>query len=64
MFHMFHIVCSPHRQLATSKGCHGIEPDNTNAWSNNLRIKAISSFAISKQDQLKFNQWIADTCHK
>ena len=47
-----------------SKGCEGIEPDNTDAWSNDIQIKAVTAFSISRQDQLEFNRWIADTCHK
>ena len=58
------VLSSPIFQLAASKGCQGIEPDNTDAWSNDIRTKAIGKFSIGKQDQLNFNKWIADTCHR
>ncbi|CAI5488371.1 unnamed protein product [Closterium sp. Naga37s-1] len=51
-------------QLAKRKGCDGIEPDNVDAWSNNIMYKTISHFKITAADQANFNLWIARTVHK
>ncbi|CAI5462780.1 unnamed protein product [Closterium sp. Yama58-4] len=51
-------------QLAKRKGCDGIEPDNVDAWSNNIMYKPISRFKITANDQANFNLWIARTVHK
>ncbi|CAI5940401.1 unnamed protein product [Closterium sp. NIES-64] len=51
-------------KLAKRKGCDGIEPDNLDAWSNNIMYKTISRFKITAADQANFNLWIARTVHK
>lgn len=43
--------------LAVAKGCDGVEPDNVDAWANK------SGFALTHQDQLDFNRWLADQAH-
>lgn len=44
--------------LAANKGCHGIEPDNIDGYTQK------SGFKISYQDQLNYNRWLAQTAHK
>ncbi len=44
--------------LAVSKGCDGVEPDNVDAYVNN------SGFSISYEDQLYYNRWIAQEAHR
>jgi endo-alpha-1,4-polygalactosaminidase (GH114 family) len=39
--------------LARSKGCDGVEPDNIDAYTND------SGFALSANDQLAYNRWLA-----
>ncbi|GJP41202.1 hypothetical protein CLOM_g877 [Closterium sp. NIES-68] len=54
-------------QLAASKGCDGIEPDNIDAYSNRLNkwlLPFTRSVRITKKDQIRYNSWIADTVHK
>ncbi|CAI7917507.1 unnamed protein product [Closterium sp. NIES-54] len=54
-------------QLAASKGCDGIEPDNIDAYSNRLNVwlpPFSRSVRISKNDQIRYNSWIADTVHR
>ncbi|CAI5534757.1 unnamed protein product, partial [Closterium sp. Naga37s-1] len=54
-------------QLAASKGCDGIEPDNIDAYSNRLNVwlpPFSRSVRISKNDQIRYNAWIADTVHR
>ncbi len=43
--------------LAQSKGCDGVEPDNVDGYTNN------SGFALTAQDQLVFNRWLASEAH-
>jgi hypothetical protein len=43
--------------LAVSKGCDGVEPDNVDGYAND------SGFALSAQDQLDYNIWLADAAH-
>ncbi|CAI5477792.1 unnamed protein product [Closterium sp. Yama58-4] len=54
-------------QLAASKGCDGIEPDNIDAYSNRLNVwlpPFSRTVRISKNDQIRYNAWIADTVHR
>ncbi|CAI5967125.1 unnamed protein product [Closterium sp. NIES-64] len=51
-------------KLAKSKGCDGVDPDNINAYSNNIMAQPISKFTITADDQFKYNSWIANTVHK
>jgi hypothetical protein len=43
--------------LAVTKNCDGIEPDNINAYEEN------SGFHITFNDQLKYNKWLANQAH-
>ena len=44
--------------LAKTKGCDGVEPDNVDAFDNN------SGFSLSSKDQLDFNKYLAAEAHK
>lgn len=44
--------------LAVSKNCDGVEPDNVDAYMNN------SGFTLSASDQLSFNRNIANLAHE
>ena len=44
--------------LAVSKGCDGIEPDNIDGYLNN------SGFPLTAADQLQFNRWLAARAHE
>ncbi|KXS09078.1 glycoside hydrolase family 114 protein [Gonapodya prolifera JEL478] len=43
--------------LAKNKSCDGVEFDNVDGYTND------SGFTITVNDQLKYNQWLADTAH-
>jgi Uncharacterized conserved protein len=43
--------------LAVSKGFDAIEPDNVDGYSND------TGFPLTAQDQLDYNEWIANTAH-
>jgi hypothetical protein len=43
--------------LAQSKGCDGVEPDNVDGYTND------TGFALGPQDQLSFNRWLAAEAH-
>jgi len=43
--------------LAVSRGCDGVEPDNVDAYSND------SGFSLTAADQLAFNTFIAGEAH-
>ncbi len=43
--------------LAVSKGCDGVEPDNVDGYSNK------TGFKLTKKDQLAFNKRIANEAH-
>ena len=44
--------------MAVDKGCDGVEPDNMDGYSND------SGFNLSSNDQLAYNQFIANEAHK
>jgi len=44
--------------LAQSKGCDGVEPDNVDGYTNN------TGFALSANDQLNYNKFLANEAHK
>ncbi|WP_434362188.1 endo alpha-1,4 polygalactosaminidase [Parasalinivibrio latis] len=44
--------------LAVSKGCDGVEPDNVDAYSNP------SGFPLTYQAQIDFNRWMANEAHE
>ncbi len=43
--------------LAVSKGCDGVEPDNVDGYAND------TGFPLSHEDQLHFNRWLAMQAH-
>jgi hypothetical protein len=43
--------------LAKSKGCDGLEPDNVDGYSNK------SGFPLTAQDQISFDAFLADQAH-
>lgn len=43
--------------LAQSKGCDGVEPDNIDGYANK------TGFPLSGADQLTYNRWLADEAH-
>ena len=43
--------------LAVSKGCDGVEPDNVDGYAND------SGFPLTAQDQLDYNIWLANAAH-
>lgn len=44
--------------LATSKGCDGVEPDNVDGYTNP------TGFPLTAEDQLDFNTWLAEQSHQ
>lgn len=44
--------------LAVQKGCDGVEPDNVDGYTND------TGFALSAEDQLAYNKFIANEAHK
>ncbi len=44
-------------QLALTKGCDGVEPDNMDAYQND------SGFSLTATDQLAFNRFVANKAH-
>ena len=47
--------------LAVEKGCDAVEPDNVDAWSNAGEVKL--SPALTANDQLNYNRWLAKAAH-
>ena len=45
-------------QLAQTKGCDGVEPDNVDGYTNN------SGFNLGYSDQLMFNRYLANSAHQ
>jgi hypothetical protein len=43
--------------VAVEKGCDGVEPDNVDGYVNN------TGFALTYQDQLAYNKWLAEEAH-
>ncbi|MCF7985166.1 MAG: endo alpha-1,4 polygalactosaminidase [Thiohalocapsa sp.] len=43
--------------LARSKGCDGVEPDNVDGYSNN------TGFPLRAEHQLAYNRWLAEAAH-
>lgn len=44
--------------LAASKGCDGVEPDNVDGYQNN------NGLGLTASDQLQYNRWLAAEAHK
>lgn len=51
-------ILSDRLDLAVAKGCDGVEPDNVDGYANR------SGFALSADDQLDFNRWLAKAAHR
>lgn len=51
-------VMTARMDLAVSKGCDGIEPDNVDGYANS------SGFSLSAVDQLAYNRWLSSEAHK
>jgi hypothetical protein len=43
--------------LAVESGCHGVEPDNIDGFSNR------TGFPLSAEDQVTYNRWLAEAAH-
>lgn len=50
-------IMAARMDLAKSKGCDGLEPDNVDGYSNK------SGFPLTAQDQIAFNSYLADQAH-
>jgi hypothetical protein len=50
-------IIAARMDLAKSKGCDAIEPDEDNGWENN------PGFPITRDDSIRWNKWVADTAH-
>jgi len=44
--------------LATQKGCDGVDPDNVNAYTNN------SGFPLTAEDQIAYNIFLSNAAHQ
>ena len=44
--------------LAVSKGCDAVEPDQNNGWENN------PGFPITREQSIAWNIWVADAAHR
>lgn len=51
-------VASSRLDLALTKGCDGVEPDNVDGYTNK------TGFKLTYNDQLVFNKYLADEAHK
>ncbi len=47
--------------LAVEKGCDAVEPDNVDAWTNSSEVRL--SPALTADDQLTYNKWLARQAH-
>ncbi|KAI9088810.1 glycoside hydrolase superfamily [Phlyctochytrium arcticum] len=50
-------ILSARLDMAKTKGCDAVEPDNVDAYINS------SGFPLSGIDQITFNSWLADAAH-
>lgn len=44
--------------LAVSKGCHGVDPDNVNGYDND------TGFSLTYADQIRYNNFLAEAAHE
>jgi hypothetical protein len=51
-------IMSKRLDLAQSKGCDGVEPDNVDAYDND------SGFPLKASDQIDYDTWLAQEAHK
>jgi hypothetical protein len=52
-----HRIMLARLDLAKTKGCDGVEPDNVDGYAND------TGFALSERDQLAFNRFVANEAH-
>ena len=52
-----HSIMLARLELAVSKGCDGVEPDNMDGYSNS------SGFSLTADDQLAYNRYLANQAH-
>ena len=57
-FYLFKNIITKRLDLAVTKDCDGVEPDNINAYLED------SGFPLSFDDQLKYNKWLSSEAHK
>lgn len=48
--------------MAKNKGCDAVEPDNMDAWTNPSEVNL--NPALSGNDQLTYNKWLAQQAHE
>lgn len=53
-----HRIMTARLDLAVSKGCNGVEPDNMDGYANT------SGFTLTADDQLAFNRFLANEAHQ
>ena len=51
-------IMTARMDLAKSKGCDGLEPDNIDGYTNN------SGFTLTAADQINYNKFLANEAHK
>jgi hypothetical protein len=51
-------IMTARMDLAKSKGCHAVDPDNVDGYTQN------SGFSISASDQIAYNKMLAEEAHK
>lgn len=56
-FERFAHIMRARMDRAVTKGCDAIEPDNIGGYQNK------TGFAISAQDQIRYNKWLAREAH-
>ncbi len=49
--------------LAKEKGCDAVEPDNMDAWTPDNASAVNLSPVLTGEDQIRYNQWLADEAH-
>jgi hypothetical protein len=49
--------------LAKEKGCDAVEPDNMDAWTPDNAGAVNLSPALTGEDQIRYNKWLADEAH-
>ncbi|WP_395847451.1 endo alpha-1,4 polygalactosaminidase [Cystobacter fuscus] len=52
-------------QLAKTKGCDAVEPDNIDGYAHNDEISCTDQacWGLTYADQIAYNRWLADTAH-
>lgn len=58
-FHRFERPLKQRFNMCARKGFDGVEPDNVAGWEKENR----TGFKITRQDQLRFNRWVARQVH-